>query len=424
MKILIAPLFALSPMSGPWTRAQRIASAFTAAGHEAILAVAPDGNCRNPVTSRVLAMATPSPLGAPMAIAKRTFPLAAKLGIAGRKPVHSFEEVLWLTGNLAYRYSSESVESLRGFIRQERIDAVYAEFNIHAIIAAKAEGIPLLGSVSLPSQASYACNPEKAKGIRKLVDELGLTHVESSLELFDWLDTRIIPSCPTLEPLSGSKTVFCGFLQEAPESSEQTRNAIVFYMGTGTVPKKALVSSAKELAVNTGLDVYVAGFVEDDARGMSVPANLHLAKFFDFASLLPRTLAFVNHGGQNSVMDGLFYAAPQIIFPGKVFEREYNASSIENAHSGIRLKEFSTVALSGAIKAISEDSQFAKNAHALRVELAGLGGAQRIVQEAETALTASGIEKGASASAPAPIEYGIETMLMQPASFRIRPWRP
>ena len=53
MKLLAVPMFALSAMNGPWTRAQRIAGAFQDAGHEVVLGMAPDGNCRNPVADQI-----------------------------------------------------------------------------------------------------------------------------------------------------------------------------------------------------------------------------------------------------------------------------------------------------------------------------------------------------------------------------------
>ena len=111
MNVLVVPMFALSRMGGPWSRAQAIASAFEQAGHRVMLGVADDGNCLEPCVADLLKLPTPSPLGLPMAVASKTFPLAEKLGISGRKPVRSFEEVLWLTGALAYQYEKESVRA-------------------------------------------------------------------------------------------------------------------------------------------------------------------------------------------------------------------------------------------------------------------------------------------------------------------------
>ena len=113
MNVLVVPMFALSRMGGPWSRAQAIAAAFQRAGHHVVLGMADDGNCLNPHVTDTCQLPVPSPLGLPMAVASRTFPLAEKLGISGRKPVHSFEEVLWLTCALAYDYERAFAEIYR-----------------------------------------------------------------------------------------------------------------------------------------------------------------------------------------------------------------------------------------------------------------------------------------------------------------------
>lgn len=385
MKILVMPMFALSSMSGPWSRAQKIASAFQAAGHEAILGFTPDGNCRNPVTARVLDVPVPSPLGAPMAIAKRTFPLATRLGIAGRKPVRSFEEVLWLTGNLAYDFASQSVSSIRDFIRKDHVDVVYSEFSLPAILAAKSEGVPLVGTASYPAQASYACSPTKAKGIRRLLDNLGLPSVNSSLELFERMDLRFVPSCSELEPFESTVT-YCGFLQDVPRTAESKRDSIVFYLGTGTVPKTQLIATVFDLARNSMQEIYVAGIDERGVSGKTIPSNLHLAHRFDFAELLPHASAFINHGGQNSIMDGLSHGAPQIVYPGKVFERIYNAHAIQSAGAGIALEEFNATAIEEALVRLEAYDDYRARTQSLCDRLASLGGVERIVAQTEKLL--------------------------------------
>ena len=377
MKILIVPMFALSSMNGPWSRAVIIANAFEAAGHHVVLGCAEDGNCRADCGIRTLDLPVPSPLGAPMAIAKRTFPLAQKLGIAGRKPVTSFEEVLWLTGNLAYPYLKESVSRLRSFIVEEAIDAVYSEFSLSAVIAALAEGIPLYGSASYPTRADYAAAPEKAKGIRRLLGELDLASVDSSLELFARMNVCFVPSCHELEPWSEEGVLFCGFLTPPPRFEEQERNALVIYPGTGSVPIRNAIDTAAALVNETGLEVYLAGVDYPDTD--AVP-GLNVAPRFDFSELLPRAVAFVHHGGQNSMMDALRYGVPQIIYPGKVFERRYNAESIRKAHAGSVIDDFTAASIRTALRAMAFDESIRRNAADLRDCLASLGGTARIVE--------------------------------------------
>ena len=379
MKILIVPMFALSPMEGPWSRVQKIAHAFMSAGHDVTLGFAEDGNCRNPVSDQVLHLPVPSPLGLPHAISSCTFPCARKLGIAGRKSVRSFEEVLWLTGALAYGYERKSIEAIRSWITCEHPDVIYSEFSLPAIIAASAEGVPCVGTASLPTRATYACAPQRAVGVRKVLDELGLDSVRSSLELLDRMRLRCVPSCARLEPFGGEGVVHCGFLEDAPRTSVPCKDAVVIYMGTGSVSPRTLERTARGLAARTNLDVFATGCSEPTR----LEGNLHLAHHFDFSELMPRAALFVNHGGQNSIMDALAYGVPQAVYPGNVFERQFNAASIANAHAGVTLEEFSGDALLHALEVTQDDASCVEGARALREELSSLGGTKRIVEAVE-----------------------------------------
>ena len=181
-------MVARSRMGGPWSRAQRVARAFQDGGHEVTLAWGDDGNCADPIAP-TLEIPVPSPLGLPDAIARHTFPLASRLGLMGRKPVHSFEEVLWLTGALDERYTRAAVDTLGAHMRTARPDVVFSEFSLAAVIAARAEGIPCVGSGSQPTTAAYASSPRKSAGIRRLLHDMGMPAPASSLtqRLLAWV---------------------------------------------------------------------------------------------------------------------------------------------------------------------------------------------------------------------------------------------
>lgn len=381
MNVLVVPMFALSRMSGPWSRAQAIAGAFERAGHHVALGVAEDGNCVSPCVSDTCQLPVPSPLGLPRAISSRTFPVAEKLGIAGRKPVSSFEEVLWLTGALAYGYERASVEAICEIAADRRIDAIYSEYNLPAIIAARALGVPAFGSFSFTTQVSYASDIGKAGGVRKLVDDLGLPGIVSSLELFDWLDVRFVPSSYELEPIEREGVEFVGFLREPPKLEGTERDCILVYLGAGSVPQGRVERVVVDALGGCGCDVYVAGCGEERSEG-----SVHFAPRFDFAELLPQACCFVHHGGQNSTMDAIANAVPQVIVPGRVFERIYNAESVQGAGAGLKLDSFDANALKGACQRVMAEEAFFESAAKLHRSLASGGGAARIVSVVESRL--------------------------------------
>lgn len=375
-------MVARSRMGGPWSRAQRVARAFQDDGHEVTLVWGDDGNCSDP-GGPTLEIPVPSPLGLPGAIARHTFPLASRLGLMGRKPVRSFEEVLWLTGALDERYARAAVELLRTHMRATRPDVVYSEFNLAAVIAARAEGIPCVGSASQPTTASYASNPRKSAGIRRLLREMGMPAPASSLTIFEGMRHRFIPSCPTLEPQAGERAVYCGFLDEPPALTPTRRDCALVYFGAGSVPAGVAVRAGRELAEVLSCDVFVAGVSE--AVQAVRDHEVTCASRFDFAELLPRARVFVHHGGQNSMMDALSYEAPQVIVPGRVFERQFNAEAVENARCGLTVHAPKSAFIARAARRIVVDEPaMASGIRGLREELSSLGGTKRIVREVET----------------------------------------
>ena len=374
-------MLARSRMGGPWSRAQRVARAFQDAGHEVTLAWGDDGNCADPIAP-TLEIPVSSPLGLPEAIARHTFPLASRLGLMGRKPVHSFEEVLWLTGALDERYTRAAVDVLRAHMRAARPDVVYSEFNLAAVIAARAEGIPCVGSGSQPTTAAYASNPRKSTGIRRLLREMGMPAPASSLTVLEGMRRRFIPSCPTLEPRPGERAVYCGFLDEPPALTATPRDCALVYLGAGSVPAGVAVRAGRELARALGCDVFVAGAPE--VTQVSGGHTVRCAPRFDFADFLPRARVFVHHGGQNSMMDALSHEVPQLIVPGRVFERQFNAEAVESACCGLTVRAPKPALIARAARRLIDEPALASGIRGLRAELSSLGGTKRIVREVET----------------------------------------
>ena len=374
-------MVARSRMGGPWSRAQRVARAFRDGGHEVTLAWGDDGNCADPIAP-TLEIPVPSPLGLPGAIARHTFPLASRLGLMGRKPVRSFEEVLWLTGALDERYTRAAVDTLRAHMRAARPDVVYSEFSLAAVIAARAEGIPCVGSGSQPTTAAYASHPRKSAGIRRLLRERGMPAPASSLTVLEGMRRRFIPSCPTLEPRAGERAVYCGFLDEPPALTPTPRDCALVYLGAGSVPAGVAVRAGREVARALGCDVYVAGVPE--ATQVSGGHTVRCTPRFDFSELLPRTQVFVHHGGQNSMMDALSHEVPQVIVPGRIFERQFNAEAVEHARCGLTVRASQPALIARAARRLVDEPALTSGLRGLREELSSLGGTKRIVREVET----------------------------------------
>ncbi len=382
MRVIVVPMMAMAESSGPAHRSRALVSAMAARGWQATLCVpegspaaAPDGVDAQPVI-------VPSPLGMPRAIGKRVFPLAQRLGVNRHVPMSCFDGVLKLTGNVDANYLASAVEQLREIIQHGCFDAVYSEFNIAAIIAAMVEGVPVFGTTSYPTQPSFASDPSASKGVNRVLRSLSMEPVRSPEDILLEPRIRFVPSCHDLEPFPAENPViFTGpFGGLPPYIPEAPRNAVVAYLGNGVVTPRRAYTVLAEALRDSGLDLYVAGLPEDHA------GNLHAAPRFDFTELLSRAAVFVNHGGQNSVMDGIAHVTPQLICPGRIFERRFNAEAAKRCGVGITMEHdsFDAENVHRALEDLLENAaENRRAAETLRSRLSELGGAYRVIDSIE-----------------------------------------
>lgn len=378
MRVLVTPLMAMAESAGSATRARALASTMASRGWKTTLCVPEGFTGMVPTNVNVQPILTPSPLGIPRIIGRKMFPLAQRLGLNRRVRITCFDDVLKLTGNTDKCYLARAVEQLREIIQDGRFEAVYSEFNIASIIAAKAEDVPVFGSTSFPTQPSFASDPSSVAGLNRVLRSLSMDPVRSPEDILLMPNVRFVPSCPELEPFPAeSPVIFTGPFIDLPESTPDTpRDAVVAYFGNGAVTPRRGFAVLAEALRGSGLDLYVAGLPESHA------AHLHTAPRFDFSDLLPRTAIFVNHGGQNSMMDGIAHGSPQLICPGKVFERRFNAKAAERCGIGLSLEQscFDIPTVRRTLEQLLEDAAgYRASAASLKNRLSELGGANRIV---------------------------------------------
>ncbi len=377
MRVLVAPMSAMAETAGSFSRAVLLTNALKEANIDTAVCLARDFNYKPVDNVKSYFLSAPMPLGMPEKIAKHTFPVAQKLGITSRKSVNSFDDVLHLTGNTDYKYLKKSVLDIRKAITDFGPDVIYSEFNISAILAGKIEKKKIFISASIPTQYAYANTPRYADGLNKLLKEYGISPVKSCLELFSWADIKFVPSCYELEPFQDKNVVFCGTWKRISPAISEKRNKILVYMGNGTISQKKMVKEISAAFKNSSFFVYIAG------RGLKKQCfdNIRTAPYFDFQKLLPQSVLYINHGGQNSVIDGLIYGVPQLICAGKVFERKYNAQSIVKTGAGLEIpyKDFAGHNIKAAAGKIISAGKYQENALKTGRILLSLGGTDNII---------------------------------------------
>jgi uncharacterized protein (TIGR00661 family) len=385
MKVLIAPMAAIAETSGPFSRAKALAIGLLQKGQTPAFCAAKDINYQPVHGVQEYFAPVPSPMGLPFLVGKRAFALAQRLGIQQRRKVRSFEEVLFIVGAIKEKFFAEDVSALRKAIREFKPDVVYAEFRPAAIVAAKMENVRVATGYSYPARKAYAYNPEYCKGVKHFLHRQALPDIESVLDIFEWADLKIVPSCYELEPIDDPKVVFTGPFTASEAHSpvdHQHKNTIVVYMGNGSITYSTQFSVLQQAFQGEEVQIYIASY-----RASPVDqGNIHVAKRFDFNTLMPRALAFINHGGQNSILSGIMFGMPQIIFPGNVFERQYNADSIERLCLGKRYPDahFNSSAIVQAVKQIKKNTSDMENIFRIQSRLKELGGVDQAIRRLST----------------------------------------
>lgn len=383
MKILITPMGAMAETSGPFSRTKKIANACLKKGHEVALCAAEDVNYQPIKGVKNYYAPVPSPFGLPMFLGKNLFKVAQKLGIQKKKEIHSFEEVLHISGAISKTHFKKDISSIQKAIINFEPDILYAEFRIAAIVASKIMNKKVITSYSYPVQPSYASNSEYSKHVKKFLKENNLPEIESVLEIFDWSNLKIIPSIYKLEPIEDENVEFVGTFNSYNNNfySSKERKKIIVYMGNGSISPKRQIKVMKEAFLGSEYEVFIAtkqfkGFKEK---------NINVSERFDFNKFMPGAIAYINHGGQNSIIDGLVYGVPQIICPGKVFERKYNAQSIEKIEAGKVLteKEFEFTNIRKIIEEYQKNNIYFDNAKKIGKQLKESGGVEKVVEVIE-----------------------------------------
>jgi len=380
MRILIAPMAAAAPTAGPMSRARTIAVESKKRGHEVAFCAAEEMNYKKLEGVTNFYAPIPKLFGrVPFFLSKKILPIIQKLRIQERKEIKSFEQVLHIAGAICGDFFSKDVQWIRRAIKEFKADVVFAEFRPAAIVAGKLENIKVVTDYSYPTQKKYASSPEYSKNVRLFLKKNKLPEIESVLDIFEWADKKIVASSYALEPFSDNDIYFVGpLLPMAIPSNPIGIKNVIFYMGSGTISSKKTIKVAIDTFANTNYQVYIATSFKTKRTKFE---NIHIKEKFDFSKLMPDCIAFINHGGQNSIMTGLVYGVPQIIFPGNVFERKYNARSIEKIAAGFYLdtKEFNSNMISSIVEKIELNLDYKYNAEKTGKELLKLGNVSKVV---------------------------------------------
>lgn len=167
-------------------------------------------------------------------------------------------------------------------------------------------------------------------------------------------------------------------------------NKKTVYISLGTVLTQniSFFKNCIETLKDSNIHVIISlgNTIDIDKLG-DIPQNIQVKKNVDQIEVLQKTDIFITHCGMNSVNEALYYEVPLILFP-QTTEQSGVAYRVNELGAGIYLKENSAAAIRDAIKEISANSVYKKNAAKIANSFRNCGGsklaADKILEIAQT----------------------------------------
>ena len=131
-----------------------------------------------------------------------------------------------------------------------------------------------------------------------------------------------------------------------------------------------------------------AGAFTDLTQLGNVPDNFIVRNYVPQLQVLRRADVFITHGGMNSVHEGLYFGAPEIVIPQQL-EQYINGRRVVETGAGLIPKGYriservSVEALRLALDQILDDPSYKSNAAQLGKTLRAAGGYEQAANEIE-----------------------------------------
>ena len=141
---------------------------------------------------------------------------------------------------------------------------------------------------------------------------------------------------------------------------------------------RAAIAAVADLPVRALVTLGEAG--DPDILG-SLPANVHVERYWPQHAILPHTAAMVGHGGFGTTMAGLARAVPMVVVPLFALDQHYNARAVARAGAGIAITEGPAAIgeLGPALERVLADHTYVVGARTVAADIARLPDATRSV---------------------------------------------
>ena len=253
---------------------------------------------------------------------------------------------LWLlltfTGYANKKFLLNYVEKQMQICAEFEPDVIITELDPGAYLCANLLNSPIVTTYS--KIAKQGINSFFGRKVKKSADYvIKKIDKEKSFSfelLFGKKTLKLIPSIFELERTPASEDIcYCGNLLDSLKTENTKKfqpkkdmKYIFCYFGTGSISldtvEKHLVNALRD---SKNIICYVG------AQSIKKPytiGNVHFVEFIEASEILPHSILTVCHGGLNTITQSLEYGVPLLVFPGPIFERRYNAQSVQDLRVG------------------------------------------------------------------------------------------
>lgn len=310
--------------------------------------------------------------------------------------ISSVCDVIKLKGLVSKEYVQNTFKEEMELVQSFKPDLIFGEFETVMPIVAKKMDIPYFCTGGTPGKKDFSyfgfSNKTEygyAEDYNELLKTLNLETIENISELNqDYNSSKVfIPSIPELEDLEdSSKYIFLGSV--TPENFiksdfnfEKKRPLIYVYLSAGEIKPDVYQKVILDTFSSSEFDVIVTagGNPRFKSSESSDTNNVHFMNMVPSDKVIKMTDIAIHHGGQNTTVQCIENEVPSIIFPGKHFERYFNAEKASEIGCALNpgINNFNKEFLLKTCREIIKDNAFKQNLKIYSDKIKNCGGAAK-----------------------------------------------
>jgi UDP:flavonoid glycosyltransferase YjiC (YdhE family) len=275
------------------------------------------------------------------------------------RPLYDLSDVAVHLNLTKEDYIRSALQHEQQAIQEFRPDVLFSEFKLTAPITAAETGLPLVSTACSPADPRFKSplfsgdksvdHEEAVSCFNRVLEARQMEPINDVAELFFTRShVKIAPTIPQLEPLLSDvpNLHYVGYLlydkmELAPLppgliEQIQDRATLFVYFSFGEIEPAKYIRVIPEAFDQSEFHAVVAVGDHPDVKELpESTANVTYVRFVPGRSMLQRCKALIFHGGQNTAMAALIHKLPSLIYPGKDFERDFNARSLANVGAAI-----------------------------------------------------------------------------------------